>query len=61
MFWGRSRTPLWVWLLALIGAKSIWVRRREAMDPNFRERQAKFRKKLNEAFRVWQDDDRTTE
>lgn len=61
MFWGRGRTPLWVWFLALIGAKSVWVRRREALDPRFREREAKFRKKLNEAFAVWRDDDRTTE
>ncbi|NMP23340.1 hypothetical protein [Sulfobacillus harzensis] len=56
MLWRRARTPWWVWVLAIIGMKSLWVRRQEAVDPGFRAKQERFREKVNEAFAVWRDD-----
>ncbi|MCY0879770.1 MAG: hypothetical protein OWU84_12640 [Firmicutes bacterium] len=54
----RRRTPWIVWLLALVGLKSLWgwsasSRRR---DPAYEAKRRKFRAKIEEAFRVWSED-----
>lgn len=56
MFGRRGNTPIWVWVLALLGLKSLWVRRQEVMDPAVRAKRERFRAKLDEAFQVWRDD-----
>lgn len=56
MSWrSRRRTPVWVWLLALLGIKSLWLRRVQSADPAWQEKSRRFREKLDEAFQVWRE------
>lgn len=55
MGWGRRRTPWWVWLLALVGMKSLWSWRQRQVDPAWDAKRRRFGEKLDEAFRVWRE------
>jgi hypothetical protein len=53
--WRRRspRTPIWVWVLALLGLQSIWLWRRRAADPIWQDKRRRFAEKIDEAFSVW--------
>ncbi len=54
MWWLRRRgTPIWVWILAWLGFKSLWSWQVRAQNPDFTRKQEQFRSKINEAFDVW--------
>ncbi|MDA8206910.1 MAG: hypothetical protein M0Z36_12655 [Thermaerobacter sp.] len=56
MWWSRRRSaPLWVWVLAFLGFKSVWYWVRSG-DPAWQDKRRRFRRKLDEAFDVWRDD-----
>ncbi|MCL5115975.1 MAG: hypothetical protein M1272_02370 [Firmicutes bacterium] len=55
--WGRRRTPVWVWALALLGLKSLWSWRMKEADPAWLDKRRRFRQKLDEAFQVWREKD----
>lgn len=60
-FFRRRRTPLWVWLLALLGIRSlIWKGSSEDRE-RYREKRRRFREKIGEAFDVWRESDDTTD
>lgn len=53
MWFRRRRTPLWVWILAALGLKSLWVWRARQEDPAFDTKRREFREKMDEAWDVW--------
>lgn len=57
MWWSRRRrrSPIWVWLLALLGLKSVWGWRVRQASPEWQEKRDLFRQKMDEAFSVWRD------
>ncbi len=56
MWWGRRRPiPLWVWILAMIGFRSLLARKAMRGDPEWRGKRRRFREKMKEAFSVWQE------
>lgn len=59
MFFRRRRIPLWVWVLALVGLRSLWGGRIEVETntKEWRRKRRRFGEKLREAFRVWQEPD----
>lgn len=62
MWWRRSRvTPWWVWLLALLGIRSLWLWRERRSDPNWAAKRHQFKQKIDEAFDVWRQDDDSEE
>lgn len=58
MWWSRRRrAPLWLWVLALLGLKSLWSGPTGRRDAAWEERKRRFRTKLDEAFAVWREDE----
>ena len=56
MWWSRRRpVPLWVWILAMMGFRSLWVRQARRFDPDFQEKRRRFREKMKDAFSVWKE------
>lgn len=57
MWWRRRRrTPIWVWVLALLGVRSLWSWGQSGRDPQWQQKRQEFRTKMDEAFGVWRDD-----
>lgn len=49
---------MWMWVLALLGLKSMWRRRVQSAPPQWQEKRHQFSQKMEEAFRVWWEPDR---
>lgn len=54
---GRRRAPLLVWVLAILGIKSLWWKNRPEEREAYRAKRRAFRQKIGEAFDVWRDSD----
>jgi hypothetical protein len=63
MGWYRRRpaVPLWLVILGWLGFASWWSWRPRAQDPAWLEKRRRFRAKMRDAFRVWEDEDAAEE
>jgi len=58
LFRRRARTPMWVWLLALLGLRQVvrgWLTADSGASGEWAEKNARFREKIREAFMVWKE------
>lgn len=56
MWWRRrQRTPIVVWVLALLGVKSLVRWRVRQAAPDWQAKRRIFGEKLDEAFQVWRE------
>jgi hypothetical protein len=51
----RRRAPLWLWVLAALGLKSMWRWRTAGASPEWQDKRRRFNEKIEEAFKVWKE------